>query len=440
VSGYSWLYALGVALLALFLPILSYLALIYRELGRMNTGRVHEHLEIFEAQIEPRINLRRRSAGRTFRILGHFWLAFLVLETTRGVLFFASSTWEALLELTVFIVLEVVFAMHFIPDMLLYRTSGRWLLKVMPLIKAAMVIAWPVRVFLEGAESLARISEQEVRETPEQRTEEGIEALVEAAEEEGFIEPDQADLIEQVVEFSDKRVREVMTPRPDIEAIAADATLEELHAKVIGTHFTRIPVFEKSLDDIQGVVHSQDLLQIADTDLPKRKVRELMRPVLLMPETKVGSELLKEMRQKNQPMAIIIDEHGSVAGLATIEDLVEEIVGESSGDRLRPAPDVVKEPDGALVLRGSTPIDRVEEILKIQFGKKSDETVTTIAGLLSHVSGKVPAPGERFDLEGYRFEVLEANQRKVLRLRARKQAADTGATAKKSRAAQNLRR
>src|SRR5271170_8239471 len=128
------------------------------------------------------------------------------------------------------------------------------------MIRAGMWLVWPARVFLEGAESLARISEHEVEKTEEQRTEEGIEALVEAAEEEGIIEPEQADLIEQVVEFSDKRVREVMTPRPDIVAISAEATLEELHAKVVGTSFSRLPVYEKSLDDIFGVVYAQDLL------------------------------------------------------------------------------------------------------------------------------------------------------------------------------------
>ena len=419
-KDYGWLYAIGVVLLAFFLPIFSYLALIYRELGRMTTGRVHEHLDVFEAEVEPRLNLNRRSAGRTFRILGHFWLAFVVLETTRGVLYFVSNPWEVFLELSVFIILEVVFAMHFIPDMLLYRTTGRWLLKVMPLVRAAIVLAWPVRVFLEGAESLARISEQEEK-TQEQRTEEGIEALVEAAEEEGFIEPDQADLIEQVVEFSDKRVREVMTPRPDIIAIAADATLDEFHRKIIETKFTRLPVYERNLDDIFGMVHAQDLLQFADVDRPRHKVRELVRPVLLMPETKVGSELLKEMRQKKQPMAVIIDEHGSVAGIATVEDLVEEIVGEAGYDRLHPAPDAVKEPDGSLVLRGSMPIDHVERILGVPLEYKSADTVTTIAGLLSYISGKVPAPGEKVQLEGYQFEVLEANQRKVLRLRVRKQ-------------------
>jgi putative hemolysin len=428
-DSYRWIYALGMVLLAFGLPIFSYLTLIYRELGRMNTGRIHEHLEIFEAEIEPKLKINRKSGGRTFRILGHFWLAFLVLETTRGVVYFVSGSWEAALEFFVFLTLEVVIAMHFIPDMLLYRTDGRWLLPLLPVIRAGMWLAWPARVFLEGAESLARISEQEPEKTQEQRTEERIEAFVEQAEEEGIIAADQADLIEQVVEFSDKRVREVMTPRPDIVAIAAEASLEELHAKFVETKFSKIPVYEKTLDDITGVAHAQDLLHIADQDLPKRKVRELARPVLFMPETKVGSELLREMRQKGQPLAVIIDEHGLVAGIATVEDLVEEIVGEQWTGGKPPAPDVVREADGGLVMRGSMSIREAEELLGVSFGENADETVTTIAGLLSHVSGKVPGPGDKVDLEGYRFEVLEANQRKVLRLRIRK---PVGAPAKAS--------
>ena len=416
-----WVYALSVAVIGVTLPIFSYLTLIYRELGRMTTGRIHEHLDIFEAEIEPKLKINRRSGGRTFRILGHFWLAFLVLETTRGVVYFVPGTWESFVEFCVFLVLEVVFAMHFIPDMLLYRTTGRWLLPLLPLIRGAMWIVWPVRIFLEGAESLARISEHETEKTEEQRTEEGIEALVEAAEEEGIIEPEQADLIEQVVEFSDKRVREVMTPRPDIVALPAEATLEELHAKITETKFSKILVYEKSLDDIYGVVYAQDLLQIADQDLPKRKVRELAKPVLFIPETKAGSELLREMRQKGQSMAVIIDEHGTVAGIATVEDLVEEIVGVSGNDGKLPGPDVVREADGGLVMRGSVAIGVVEDLLGVKFGEEADETITTLAGLLSHVGGKVPVSGDKIDLEGHRFEVVEANQRKVLRVRIRKQ-------------------
>jgi putative hemolysin len=427
---YTWLYVAGVILLALFLPVFSYLTLIYRELGRMTTGPIHEHLDIFEAEIEPKLKINRRSGGRAFRILGHFWLAFLVLETTRGVFYFVPGTWEALTELIVFIALEVVVAMHFIPDLLLYRTTGRWLLPLLPTIRASLWLVWPFRVFVEGAETLARISEKERETTDEQRTEEGIEALVEAAEEEGIIEPDQADLIEQVVEFSDKRVREVMTPRPDIVAVSADAPLEELHTKLVNTGFTRIPAFENSIDDIVGVAHSQDLLNIDDADLPRRKVRELMKPVLFVPETKIGSELMKEMRQKGQSIVVVIDEHGSVAGIATMEDLVEEIVGESGDDAASAIAEIVKEPDGAMLLPGGLAISEVEELLGIRFGENSAETVTTIAGLLSHVSGKLPAPGDKIDLQGYQFEVLDANQTKVQRLRIRKQAAAAAAPAK----------
>ena len=428
--NYSWLYAIGIVLLALFLPVFSYLTLIYRELGRMTTGPIHEHLDIFEVEIEPKLKINRRSAGRAFRILGHFWLAFLVLETTRGVLYFVPGLWEALVELSVFIALEVVIVMHFIPDLLLYRTTGRWLLPLLPAIRASLWLVWPFRVFIEGAETLARISEKESEKTDEQRTEEGIEALVEAAEEEGIIEPEQADLIEQVVEFSDKRVREVMTPRPDIVTISADVTLEELHTKFVETGFTRLPVFDKTLDDIVGVAHAQDMLTIADADLPRRKVRDFMKPVLFIPETKVGSALLKEMRQKDQTIAVVIDEHGSVAGIATMEDLVEEMVGESGDQTAEQVGEIVKEPDGAMILPGGLAISEVEELLGIQFGERAAETVTTLAGLLSHASGKVPAPGDKIDLEGHRFEVLDANQTKVVSVRIRKQKAPVGGATK----------
>src|SRR5712692_4667970 len=113
----GWLYALSVVLVGFTLPIFSYLTLIYRELGRMTTRRVHEHLEIFDAEIEPKLKINRRSGGRTFRILGHFLLAVLVLETTWGVLHFVPGRWESFVEITVFLAIEVVFAMHFIPDM-----------------------------------------------------------------------------------------------------------------------------------------------------------------------------------------------------------------------------------------------------------------------------------------------------------------------------------
>src|SRR2546425_11736338 len=154
-------------------------------------------------------------------------------------------------------------------------------------------------------------------------------------------------MIEQVVEFSDKRVRDVMTPRPDIVAIPATASIEEFRNIAVETRFSRIPVYDGSIEEIAGIAYARDLLQIPDSEAARRSVRELMRPALFVPETKLGSQLLKEMRQKNQQVAIVVDEYGSVAGLGTIEELNEEIVGEI-GEKDHPhAPDVVREADGS---------------------------------------------------------------------------------------------
>jgi len=424
----NWICGLALFLLVAGLPVVSYLMILYRQLGRVTTGRVHEHLDIFEAELEPRMGMERRKAARSFRLLAHLWLAVLVMVTTQLLLSGEPASWEVFAELIVVIGLQVVLGMHFLPDIFLYRTTGRWLVPLLPALRASLWLVLPVRVFLDIGESLARISEEEPGGAADARGDnEGIEALVEAAEEEGIIERDQAELIEQVVEFSDKRVREVMTARPDIVAISAGTSLAELKSRVVETRFSRLPVYETTLDDTFGVVFAQDLLRVPEQDLEKRRTRELTHAAMLVPETKSGSELLKEMRQKNQQMAVVIDEHGSVAGIVTVEDLVEEIVGEA-GEGLQPRGDVVRELDGSYIVRGSLGISDLEDLLKIHLGGDTEETATTIAGLLSHRLRRVPAPGDRIEMQGYRFEVLEANQRKVLRVRIRRQA-DEGAAA-----------
>ena len=228
-----------------------------------------------------------------------------------------------------------------------------------------------------------------------------------------------------MVEFSDKRVREVMTPRPDVVAITAAATIEQLRRLLVETKFSRIPVYEGDLEEIIGIVYARDLLQIPEREHARRTVRELTRPALFVPETKLGSRLLKEMQQKNQQMAIAVDEYGSVAGVVTIEDLVEEIVGEIGEEDRPPAPDVVRENDGSLILRGSVSLEKLRELFSVEVEMAHDQPAMTVAGLLNRVAGHVPAPGERIDCDGLRFEVLEANQRKVLRVRARKHATPT---------------
>jgi CBS domain containing-hemolysin-like protein len=178
-------------------------------------------------------------------------------------------------------------------------------------------------------------------------------------------------------------------------------------------------VYQQTLDDVVGIAHVQDLLQIPESEAKHRTVRELVRPALFVPETKLGSDLLREMRRRNQPMAIAIDEHGLVAGVVTVEDLVEEIVGEMGKDESHVAPDIVREGDGSVVLRGSVSVAKLQDLFGIEFGDESDQAATTVAGLLNHIAGHVPRTGEQLQYEGLHFEVVEANQRKVLRLRVR---------------------
>ncbi len=416
------LYTLAVIALGAGLTVFAYLDRVYRELGRVTTGRIHDNLEIFEAEIEPRLGMSRRRGALTFSLLANLWLVVVAVETARGVIFFVPGAWEALVELLFFLSVELLLAMHFVPYLLLTRSTGRWLGPLLPVVRAFVWIVWPMRAVLELAISLAHISEEEEPGSAEAQ-QEGLEALVEAAQEEGILAQEQAQMIEQVVEFSDKRVREVMTPRPDIVAIPATATIEQLRRLLVETKLSRIPVYQQGLEEIIGIVYARDLLQIPESEATRRTVGELVRPALFVPETKLGSQLLKEMQQKNQQMAIVVDEYGSVAGLATVEDLVEEIVGEIGEEDRHPSPDVAREGDGSLVMRGSISLEKVQELFGVEFDPAAAEAATTVAGLLNTVAGHVPAAGERIDYNGLRFEVLEANQRKVLRLRARRHAA-----------------
>jgi putative hemolysin len=411
-------YTLGVLALTAPLLVFSYLDRVFRELGRVATGRIHDHLETFESEVEPRFHMERRRAALAFSLLTRLWLVLVAAITARAVIFFSLGTWEAAAEMVFFLGAEVVVAMQFLPSLLLVRARGNWVAPYVPLVRAFVFLIWPVQAVLELLVSVLHISEDE--QTPPVADQQALEAFVDAATEEGIIEQDEARLIEQVVEFGDKRVREVMTPRPDVIAIRASASLEELRELVVETKFSRLPVFEKSFDDIVGLVMARDMLEVPDSEAAHRTVRELMRPALFVPETKFGSELLKEMQRKNQQMAIVIDEYGLMAGVVTIEDLVEEIVGEIGEEDRRPAPDVIREAGGTLVVRGSVPVDKVGELFGVQLdSSRQNSTSTTIAGLLNSVAGHVPRTGEIIEADGIRFEVLEANQRKVLRVRAR---------------------
>jgi putative hemolysin len=421
------IYTLGILALTVGLTVASYLDRVYRELGRVSSGRIHRHLSHFEAEIEPLFKMERRRAAIAFNLLARLWLAMVAVLTAGGVVLFVPEVWEETVEGILFLGAEVVISMQLLPSLLLAGTRGSWIKPLVPLIRLLVWVTWPIHAGLDMISSVLRLSDEEPSApTAEQQ---GIEALVDAATEEGLIEKDDARLIEQVVEFGDKRVSDVMTPRPDIVAIPARATLEELRERIVETKYSRLPVYEKSLDDIVGIAIARDILEISEKDASRQTVRELMRPALFVPETKLGSELLKEMQRKNQQLAVVIDEYGQVAGIVTVEDLVEEIVGEIGEEDRRPPPDAIREAGGTMVLRGSVPVDKLDELFGVHLDTtKQYPAATTVAGLLNGIAGHVPRVGEIIEFDSLRFEVLEANQRKVLRVRVRHPAASAASS------------
>jgi putative hemolysin len=273
--------------------------------------------------------------------------------------------------------------------------------------------------FLQSVVSLTRA--ENLNEQPEHPSE-AVDALIEAGQDEGILEESDRDLIHSVVEFGDKVVREVMTPRPNIVAVPASTTIEEL-TTILNEHpYSRLPVFEGDIDHIIGIVFVRDLLQVPDTEARSRTVRELMKSdVYFIPETRRASELLQEMQRENIRMAIVIDEYGGVAGVVTTEDLVEEIVGELRDERESKKDEIVRENENSYIVPGNMDIDRLDEFFGIRF---SDYESTTISGLVTEIAGHIPLPGEVVEENGLRIEVLESTNRRVERARVINKAAE----------------
>jgi CBS domain containing-hemolysin-like protein len=290
------------------------------------------------------------------------------------------------------------------------------LLPLVPLLRALALLVRPVIYLLKFSESLFNLGGNSEPEEPVTASEE-IEALIDAGKEEGIIEESDRKLIQAAVEFGDKRVREVMTPRPRIVAIEAGKTLEELRQLVINEQFSRIPVYEDSIDHMLGFVHVRDMFERDREERSRTQVRSIMRPIVGVPESKPVSELLNEMRRDGRHIVYVVDEYGNVAGLATLEDCVEEITGEIR-DEHEPGHDIERTPDGAIVVSGSFDLDHLAE----EFGFRPAEgtEAATVGGLVTEWLGMVPPPGASITREGLHIEVLAASEFRVEKVRIRK--------------------
>ncbi|PYQ52957.1 MAG: hypothetical protein DMF78_10245 [Acidobacteria bacterium] len=237
-------------------------------------------------------------------------------------------------------------------------------------------------------------------------------------------DPDEDRLINAVVRFTATSVKDVMTPRPDIVALPADATVADLTRPMRETKYSRIPVYGENLDDVVGVVTVRDLVEHEGS--PEDPIRPLVRPVLLVPETKKIAELLKEFQAKRITFAVVIDEYGGTAGLVTVEDIVEEIVGEIKDEYDLEAEPIVVEPDGSVLVAGRVNVDRLEQALEVPLA--DGDNVDTVGGLVASVFGRIPRTGERIDFKGFTIEVVSAEHKRVNRVRFRRKPAEAEAS------------
>jgi len=241
----------------------------------------------------------------------------------------------------------------------------------------------------------------------------------EAAEPAGVIEGDQRRLLQSIVAFGDTFVREVMTPRPDIVAIPSGATLDELRQLLREQGYSRVPVFKENLDNILGFVFVKDLIQVVGDAGGASPISAFMRPAHFVPETKKVSDLLKEFQRRQLQIAIVVDEYGGTAGLVTLEDLLEEIVGEIRDEYDVEAEPFVDEGQGRFVVSGKADIESLGERLGLEIEADGFETV---GGYVMARLGRVPAPGEVHVVDDLTVEILEAERRRVHRVRVSKRA------------------
>jgi putative hemolysin len=255
-----------------------------------------------------------------------------------------------------------------------------------------------------------------------------LQALIDVGEEEGILEEEEGELIHSIIEFGDTSVNEVMTPRTEIVALPVTATVREARDCVVESKYSRLPVYRDQVDNIEGIIYVRDLLQCWAEGSENGSIQMLIRPTLFVPATKPVAELLEEMQKQHAQLAMVIDEYGGVAGLVTVEDILEEIVGEIEDEdtEREEVVEIIEAHDGYYDALGSTEVDKIERLFDFEI--EEDDDATTIAGLVISELGYVPRVGERLTFRGLDVEVLEADERRIARLRLRRAEANGAET------------
>jgi CBS domain containing-hemolysin-like protein len=402
----------AIVLLCGVLLLTSYVERIYAEMGKFLSRDFQENIEVFEQRVEPRLGTSRARAALSMSVLAQLSTAGLGILFAFLVRHEVNGHGREIVSAVIAVVVLVAVFNRLLPFILFARTKGEWLTPFTPVLRGLIYTALALTIPIGFGQSVTSLSREHAVEEPEHPSE-AVDALIEAGQEEGILQESDRALIQSVVEFGDKTVRDVMTARPSVTAVAAETTVEQLTELLRQKPFSRVPVYEESIDHIKGIVFAHDVLQVADAEARTRKVAELMRPAHFVPETQHVSRLLREMQRDNIHMAIVVDEYGGVAGIVTIEDLLEEIVGEIR-DEHEQKPDIIRESESSYVVPGDMDVDRLGELFHV---RPEGHDATTVAGLVSEVLGRIPNRGEVVEDGDLRFEVLDSTDRRVERLR-----------------------
>jgi putative hemolysin len=449
---------LALAILLVILALAAYVDRVYSEMGKFLAREYQDNIDAWTRAVEPKLRLGRESIALSASVLRQLALAVIALIAGLRLYVHVKSmpqlarapSFEEIAVTGFFLVLLILFFDRLIPQLLFTRTRGLWIAHIRYLLEALFYLILPVTLTLGLLLSIVALAEPE-DPVEEEHPSEAMDALLEAGEEEGILEESDRELVRSAVEFGDKVVREVMTPRPEIFAVPDMLTLQALLEQLKENSFSRVPVFSGSLDHVTGIVFARDLLHVRDADAAKQTVAELQRPTAFVPETKKVAELLREMQHEKQHIRIVIDEYGGVAGLVTIEDLLEAIVGSIADehDEAEEVDEPIRESEGTFIVPGSFEVSRLRELFADQLDApqrpaedseaaadefaaepesrngssrptlhlSQDYEATTLGGLVSEIAGHIPLPGEVVAEDGLRLEVLASTDRKVERVR-----------------------
>ncbi len=334
----------------------------------------------------------------------------------------------ALWPLWIFLIAVAAYGVLFeaIPRWIASASKERLVLAFLPSYRYLLYVAAPV-VALARWHSSREEAGDDGKDEREAGDEE-IATFIDEAKEEGIIEKGEDELLRGVVEFGDTVVREVMTPRVDMICIRRDATVQKLRNLIITEKYSRIPVYKDRIDNIEGIVIAKDLLAYSEKEFDQAPIDRFLRPVIFVPESMAVPDLLRELQRAKQKLALAVDEYGSVVGLVTMEDLMEEIVGEIHDEYDADEAQISPLGPHDFIVPGATKVEELEDIFGMEL---AEDDFITASGLITHTLGRLPAKGEKFDIKGLTVEVLDVDPMRIKKLRMTRPVAPTPNPAEK---------